>query len=105
MKHLWFSILCSIALILPASADPMREAISSGDAEAVQQLLANGTDPHFVEAVPGHIAGGLSPQGRYPTIGLCMHHNQPHLIPLFQKAPDLRLPVLRITAGREALTA
>ncbi len=61
----------------------MREAISSGDAEAVQQLLANGTDPHFVEAVPGRITVGLSPQGRYPTIGLCMHHNQPHLIPLF----------------------
>ena len=61
----------------------MREAISSGDAEAVQQLLVNGADPHFVEAVPGHIAGGLSPQGRYPTIGLCIHHDQPHLIPLF----------------------
>jgi len=61
----------------------MREAISSGDAEAVQQLLANGADPHFVEAVPGRITVGLSPQGRYPTIGLCIHHNQPHLIPLF----------------------
>ena len=83
MKHHWLTLLCSIALILPASADPMREAISSGDAEAVQQLLVNGADPHFVEAVPGHIAGGLSPQGRYPTIGLCMHHNQPQLIPLF----------------------
>ena len=83
MKHHWLTLLCSIALILPASADPMREAISSGDAEAVQQLLVNGADPHFVEAVPGHIAGGLSPQGRYPSIGLCMHHNQPHLIPLF----------------------
>ena len=83
MKHHWLTLLCSIALILPASADPMREAISSGDAEAVQQLLVNGADPHFVEAVPGHIAGGLSPQGRYPTIGLCMYHNQPHLIPLF----------------------
>ena len=61
----------------------MREAISSGDAEAVQQLLANGADPHFVEVVPGRITVGLSPQGRYPTIGLCIHHDQPHLIPLF----------------------
>jgi len=83
MKHLWFLILCSIALIPAASAISMREAITTGDTEAVQQLLANGTDPHFVEAVPGRITVGLSPQGRYPTIGLCMHHNQPHLIPLF----------------------
>ena len=82
MKHRWILILCSIVLIGPASAD-MREAISSGDAESVQQLLANGADPHFVESVPGWITVGLSPQGRYPTIGLCMHHDQPHLIPLF----------------------
>ena len=86
MKHLWFLILCSIALILPASADPMREAISSGDAEAVQQLLADGADPHFVEAAPGHITVAPSPQGRYPTIGLCIHHFQPDLIPLFVDA-------------------
>ena len=85
MKHFWIFILCSIALIVPVSAD-MREAISSGDAEAVQELLANGADPHFVEAVPGRITVGLSPQGRYPTIGLCIHHDQPHLIPLFINA-------------------
>lgn len=83
MKHRWLTVFCSIALITAASAQSMREAISSGDAEAVQQLLANGADPHSVEAVPGRITVGLSPQGRYPTIGLCMHHNQPHLISLF----------------------
>ena len=82
MKHRWILILCSIVLIGPALAD-MREAISSGDAESVQQLLADGADPHFVESVPGWITVGLSPRGRYPTIGLCMHHDQPHLIPLF----------------------
>ena len=82
MKHRWILILCSIVLIGPALAD-MREAISSGDTESVQQLLADGADPHFVEAVPGWITVGLSPLGRYPTIGLCMHHDQPHLIPLF----------------------
>ena len=85
MNHFWIFILCSIALIVPVSAD-MREAISSGDAEAVQELLANGADPHFVEAVPGRITVGLSPQGRYPTIGLCIHHDHPHLIPLFINA-------------------
>ena len=79
------SVLCSIALIVPASAD-MREAISSGNAEAVQQLLAAGADPHFVEAAPGHITVAPSPQGRYPTIGLCIHHFQPDLIPLFVDA-------------------
>ena len=66
MKRLWIFILCSIALIAPASAD-MREAISSGDAEAVQQLLAAGASPHTVDAPPGQI-----------TI--------PHLIPLFVDA-------------------
>ena len=85
MKHLWIFILCSIALIAPASAD-MREAISSGDAEAVQQLLAAGASPHTVEAPPGQITIGPSPRGRYPTIGLCIYHSQPHLIPLFVDA-------------------
>ena len=85
MKHLWIFILCSIALIAPASAD-MREAISSGDAEAVQQLLAAGASPHTVEAPPGQITVGPSPRGRYPTIGLCIYHSQPHLIPLFVDA-------------------
>ena len=85
MKHLWILILCSIALIAPVSAD-MREAISSGDAEAVQQLLAAGASPHTVEAPPGQITIGPSPRGRYPTIGLCIYHSQPHLIPLFVNA-------------------
>ena len=64
----------------------MREAISSGDAEAVQQLLAAGASPHTVEAPPGQITVGPSPRGRYPTIGLCIYHSQPHLIPLFVDA-------------------
>ena len=85
MKHLWIFILCSIALIAPISAG-MREAISSGDAEAVQQLLAAGASPHTVDAPPGQITVGPSPQGRYPTIGLCIYHSQPHLIPLFVDA-------------------
>ena len=85
MKHLWIFILYCIALIAPASAD-MREAISSGDAEAVQQLLAAGASPHTVDAPPGQITVGPSPQGRYPTIGLCIYHSQPHLIPLFVDA-------------------
>ena len=85
MKHRWILILCSIVLIGPALAD-MREAISSGDAEAVQQLLAAGASPHTVDAPPGQITVGPSPQGRYPTIGLCIYHSQPHLIPLFVDA-------------------
>ena len=81
----WLIFLCSVALIVPASAD-MREAISSGDAEAVQRLLADGASPHTVEAPPGQITIGPSPRGRYPTIGLCIYHSQPHLIPLFVDA-------------------
>ncbi|MBB22982.1 MAG: hypothetical protein CMN04_08900 [Roseibacillus sp.] len=63
MNHFWIFILCNIALIVPASAD-MREAISSGDAQAVQQLLADGASAHTVEAPPGQITIGTSPRGR-----------------------------------------
>ena len=63
----------------------MREAISSGDAEALRQLLETGADPQTVEPVPGQIVV-IGPQGRYPTIALCLHSGQPHLIPLLLDA-------------------
>jgi ankyrin repeat protein len=93
MKHHWLTLLCSISLIIAASGQDtpnppeisMREAITSGNADALRQLLAAGADPQTVEPVPGQIVV-IGPQGRYPTIALCLHSGQPHLIPLLLDA-------------------
>lgn len=78
MKHLWFTILLSILIITPSSAVSMREAINTGDADALRQLLENGADPQTVER-PGPIIVGPSSDS---TIALCLQSNQLHLIPL-----------------------
>ncbi len=93
MKHHWLTLLCSISLIIAASGQDtpnppeisMREAITSGNADALRQLLAAGADPQTVEPVPGQFVV-IGPQGRYPTIALCLHSGQPHLIPLLLDA-------------------
>ncbi len=93
MKRHWLTLLCSISLITAASGqdtpDPpensMREAITSGNIDTLRQLLAAGADPQTVEPVPGQIVV-IGPQGRYPTIALCLHSGQSHLIPLLLDA-------------------
>jgi len=82
MQHLWFTILLSILIITPASAVSMREAINTGDADALRQLLENGADPQTVER-PGPIIVGPSSDS---TIALCLQSNQLHLIPLLLDA-------------------
>ena len=78
MKHLWFTILLSILIITPSSAFSLMEAINTGDADALRQLLENGADPQTVER-PGPIIVGPSSDS---TIALCLQSNQLHLIPL-----------------------
>ena len=112
MKHAWFTILSSIFVITATSAVSMRDAINTGDADRLKQLLDNGADPQTVEKPDGAIIGGPSSDS---TIALCLQSNQLHLIPLLLDAganPESVVPsfwscptVVNIAAGKGQVEA
>ncbi|MAB60664.1 MAG: hypothetical protein CMO46_09025 [Verrucomicrobiales bacterium] len=112
MKHVWFTILSSIFVITATSAVSMRDAINTGDADRLKQLLDNGADPQTVEKPDGAIIGGPSSDS---TIALCLQSNQLHLIPLLLDAganPESVVPsfwscptVVNIAAGKGQVEA
>ena len=94
MKHLWFTFLSSVLVITATSAVTMRDAINTGDADTLKQLLDDGANPQTVEKPVGGIIVGPSSDS---TIALCLQLNQLHLIPLLLDAganPDSIVPSL-----------